>query len=311
MPRILPSLSTASSSSKDDSTTVSPKSPKLHTHQPRSRTSSADNPAASGSTPTRTRFNSRDATTTALQQPDLLQRYCGDYSTGSSGGGNGRDYSTYSSAEDTLLPLECFKQQTAFTTKLSFGIFLSTYLIAVLVAHAVLSVVLVEAIASTSPHYQNHRQYLSWTVTNTLHLVCTMFAIHWAKGSYLEDQGELNALTVWEQLELTTESSIHMRRTLLLVPTVLSYVAIWTANFDPAVAVYNLVVWSIAVLAKMPFMNGVRIFGINRTAGIDDEQQQPIAAATTAAPPATDTGSNAVNSNNTHGDSKASKDKRA
>ena len=32
----------------------------------------------------------------------------------------------------------------------------------------------------------------------------------------------------------------------------------------------NVGVWSVVMIPKLPFMNGVRLFGINRTAGIDD-----------------------------------------
>ena len=113
----------------------------------------------------------------------------------------------------------------------------------------------------------------TWTVTNAAHLLVTIIYIHWLKGSFLlDEQGELNAMTTWEQLEAVpyAKNNVAVRRTLLTVPTVLAYTACVTSHFDPVTCFINVVLWSIAMLAKLPFMNGVRLFGINRTAGIDD-----------------------------------------
>jgi hypothetical protein len=96
--------------------------------------------------------------------------------------------------------------------------------------------------------------------------------LHWLKGSYLlDEQGELNAMTVWEQLEATNESTTHMRRILLIVPTCLAYMACLASKFQPTICTINIIFWSISMFAKLPQMNGVRLFGINRTAGIDDD----------------------------------------
>jgi ORMDL family len=55
-----------------------------------------------------------------------------------------------------------------------------------------------------------------------------------------------------------------------LAPTVLYYIACWMHNFDKAVCIVNGAFWTIAMVPKLPMMNGVRLFGINRTAGIDE-----------------------------------------
>jgi hypothetical protein len=110
----------------------------------------------------------------------------------------------------------------------------------------------------------------SWTVTNLIHLVFSLLYVHWIKGSLADEQGEMNALTVWEQLE-ATQGTKPVRQVLLIVPTVLTYTACWSMNYQTRASFWNIVIWLVAVLAKLPFMNGVRIFGINRTAGIDDD----------------------------------------
>lgn len=122
----------------------------------------------------------------------------------------------------------------------------------------------------------------SWTITNLLHLLITILSFHWLKGqnTFLfisegvssDQQGEMNAMTTWEQLEAVPDSEnvLWIRRLLLVVPTLLTYIACVACQFHPTTCSVNIVLWSIALVAKLPCMNGVRLFGINRTAGIDD-----------------------------------------
>ena len=42
------------------------------------------------------------------------------------------------------------------------------------------------------------------------------------------------------------------------------------AKYQQEYVLVNVTVWAVVMLPKMPFMNGVRLFGINRTIGIDD-----------------------------------------
>ncbi len=60
------------------------------------------------------------------------------------------------------------------------------------------------------------------------------------------------------------------RDVLVVIPTLLALASCYVSNFETYYAIPNVVVWAIVMLPKMPFMNGVRILGINRTAGIDD-----------------------------------------
>lgn len=111
----------------------------------------------------------------------------------------------------------------------------------------------------------------SWTLTNAGHLVVTLVFLHWIKGAGPNaDQGEMNAMTLWEQLQCTSGTD-NAQRALLIVPTLICYAACHFANYDLRLCEINIVVWAITIVAKLPFMNGVRILGINRTAGIDDD----------------------------------------
>ena len=115
---------------------------------------------------------------------------------------------------------------------------------------------------------------LTWTGTNLIHGFVSIIFLHWIKGSPdCYDQGELNALTLWEQLSSNPDTDLaygFSKEILLIIPAVLSYAGCHFSDYDTTICVINLLVWSICTLAKTRFMHGVRILGINRTAGIDD-----------------------------------------
>jgi hypothetical protein len=123
-------------------------------------------------------------------------------------------------------------------------------------------------------------------------------------------QGEMNAMTCWEQIvskpavhhldtraRTFSESSadsisslmmmnypisgfrqrlsmsirkLRSRDVLCVVPTLLAHASCHVAKYQSEYVLVNVGVWSVVMLPKMPFMNGVRLFGINRTTGIDD-----------------------------------------
>jgi hypothetical protein len=125
-------------------------------------------------------------------------------------------------------------------------------------------------------------------------------------------QGEMNAMTCWEQIvskpakyhldtrarTYTDESvdswhsysasplmSVRQRMTvaikklrsrdvLCIIPTLLAHASCHVAKYQQEYVLVNVVVWAVVMLPKMPFMNGVRLFGINRTIGIDDGEYQ-------------------------------------
>jgi hypothetical protein len=145
---------------------------------------------------------------------------------------------------------------------------------------------------------------VAWTLTNAVHMLVTLVYLHWIKGNpadYMDGtQGEMNAMTLWEQIVSApathsyNSSSIenillklkggHVmmdgsancsgRDVLAVMPTLLALASCYVANFESYYAIPNVIVWAIVMLPKMPFMNGVRILGINRTAGIDDGDYQ-------------------------------------
>lgn len=114
----------------------------------------------------------------------------------------------------------------------------------------------------------------SFTYTNCAHALITLLFLHWIKGSpNFYEQGELNAMTLWEQLSSApdTNSSSNTKKALVVAPTVLCYLACHFSNYDKKLSFVNLFAWIVCVVAKFEGMNGVRLWGINRTIGIDDD----------------------------------------
>ena len=148
---------------------------------------------------------------------------------------------------------------------------------------------------------------MAWTMMNVSHGLVSMVYLHWIKGNpadYMDGtQGEMNAMTTWEQIvskpanhaqisnagghqhhHIESSSPIRgirdsmtnaikklrSRDVLCVVPTLLAHASCHNANYDFNYVLINVGIWSIVMLPKIPFMNGVRILGINRTAGIDD-----------------------------------------
>ena len=148
----------------------------------------------------------------------------------------------------------------------------------------------------------------AWALINLSHGISTLVYLHWIKGNpadYMDGtQGEMNAMTTWEQIvskptmhvytnkkidtnQNKIESSSPIRGTftnavkklrsrdvLYVVPSLLAHASCHVAKYEYHYVLINLGVWAVVMLPKLPFMNGVRIFGINRTCGIDDGNEE-------------------------------------
>lgn len=167
-----------------------------------------------------------------------------------------RTYAGLYGNDDDLLPFELNRHRGTLTAQTL--LFLLGAYVTLIALVQVINFLILESIAA------------AWMWTNIIHLIVTLIYIHWIKGSLYDEQGEMNALTLWEQLEATQDTR-SVREALMIVPTVLCYAGCHFSEYHVMFCGVNVVVWLVAILAKLPFMNGVRIFGINRTAGIDDD----------------------------------------
>ena len=176
-----------------------------------------------------------------------------------------RSYSGLYGAPDDLLPFELARNWHTDWLENGGLLLLATYMGGIAIFEVVALAVLdtVDSIPL----------YWSWTVTNAAHCVLSIVYLHWLKGSMFDEQGEMSAMTLWEQLE-GRPNTVVVKRTLTIVPTLLCYAACHFSNYQYEACLYNFVLWTIHVMAKLPVMNGVRIFGINKTTGIDDYGHQ-------------------------------------
>mmetsp|Transcript_48997 Transcript_48997/g.118677 ORF Transcript_48997/g.118677 Transcript_48997/m.118677 type:complete len:299 (-) Transcript_48997:728-1624(-) len=220
---------------------------------------SHNNNAASTSantTPQRPRMNSRD----------IPRSYSGLYGQGGPG-------------SDDLLPFELARNEHTDWLENGGLLLLGTYLGGIIIFQVIVLALLDTYQSSLSlwssyvtntddGSHTSFPLYWSWTITNAIHCVLTTTYLHWLKGSLFDEQGEMSGMTLWEQLEGRSNTS-NLKRVLTAVPTLLCYAACHFSHYETNVCFLNVLLWSIQVVAKMSFMNGVRIFGINKTTGIE------------------------------------------
>ncbi|KAJ9517963.1 ORMDL family [Haematococcus lacustris] len=106
---------------------------------------------------------------------------------------------------------------------------------------------------------------LAWTYTHLIHGVVTYYLFHWTKGTPFveEDQGKYDALTFWEQVDSGIYATRN-RKLLTLVPVLLFVLATHGTDFRKQPLGLNLIVVIVLLVAKLPALHKVRIFGINK-----------------------------------------------
>lgn len=211
---------------------------------------------AGNTTPQRPRLSSRD----------IPRSYAGLYGQGGPG-------------SDDLLPFELARSEHTDWLEngglLLWGIYLGGIVIFEVVVLAILdsyqsslSSSFSSTLSTSSTSSSSFPLYWSWTITNAVHCLLTTIYLHWLKGSLFDEQGEMAGMTLWEQLEGRSHTS-SLKRLLTAVPTLLCYAACHFSEYATAICVCNIILWAIQVAGKLPFMNGVRILGINRTTGME------------------------------------------
>lgn len=91
----------------------------------------------------------------------------------------------------------------------------------------------------------------------------TYHFFHWKKGTpFADDQGMYNTLTWWEQMD-NGKQLTRNRKFLVVVPVVLYLIASHTTDYQHPMLFLNTLAAAVLVVAKLPNMHKVRIFGIN------------------------------------------------
>ncbi|KAL7561447.1 hypothetical protein ACA910_020270 [Epithemia clementina (nom. ined.)] len=211
-----------------------------------------------------------------------------------------RTYSgLYGGLDGDLVPFELNRRPSRRFSGSFVGILLALYLTFLVVTWQLVCLVL---LVLGWPHGEHDLFSYSWTGLNVVHAALSIIQVHWLKGSmyFLDDvTGELQGFTLWEQLEATSDTRL-VRETLMVVPCLLTWMACHFVDYHHMTCALNVVVWMACLLGKLPCMNGVRLFGINRTAGIDDHPPPPPPPHTHAATTTTATATNTTTTNPTH-----------
>lgn len=107
---------------------------------------------------------------------------------------------------------------------------------------------------------------LAWTLTNVIHDVVMWFMLHIEKGSPFDalDQGKTRLRTVWEQLD-HGEYYSATKKFYMIVPIVLFMLATFYSKYDPLYFAVNAIcLVLLALVPKLPQLDRVRLFGINK-----------------------------------------------
>ena len=104
----------------------------------------------------------------------------------------------------------------------------------------------------------------AWNYTFWAHCAIQFYVMHWVKGTMdASDQGRFMDQTWWEQIDGGIPWT-KTRKFLFCLNLVLFLVVSKTSEFDERFMVINGLVCAVVTVAKLPELQGVRIFGINK-----------------------------------------------
>eukprot|EP01138_Halocafeteria_seosinensis_P012781 gb/GECG01013057.1/.p1 GENE.gb/GECG01013057.1/~~gb/GECG01013057.1/.p1 ORF type:complete len:197 (+),score=10.77 gb/GECG01013057.1/:1-591(+) len=103
-----------------------------------------------------------------------------------------------------------------------------------------------------------------WICLNVFHFFLSFIGLHWARGTPIwEDQGEFEDLTVWEQVDNGIPWTTT-KKVLMIIPVILFLITCHATDYEIQPLIINGILNTILVVAKLPEMHRVRIFGVNR-----------------------------------------------
>ncbi|KND03857.1 uncharacterized protein SPPG_01311 [Spizellomyces punctatus DAOM BR117] len=104
----------------------------------------------------------------------------------------------------------------------------------------------------------------SWTLTNLVYNASTFVMFHWVTGIPFDlNQNEYEGLTLWEQID-NGEQFTPTKKYLTALPIILFLLSTHYTHYDFPTFMINLASLLVVLVAKLPSMHKVRIFGINK-----------------------------------------------
>ena len=106
---------------------------------------------------------------------------------------------------------------------------------------------------------------MAWTLTNCIHNIVMFLLLHVHKGTPFEtsDQGKARYLTHWEQID-HGEQFTSSKKFLTIVPIVLFFLASFYTKYSTGHFIVNAITLCFVLVPKLPQMNKVRLFGMNK-----------------------------------------------
>ncbi|CAG8461394.1 15103_t:CDS:2 [Funneliformis mosseae] len=100
----------------------------------------------------------------------------------------------------------------------------------------------------------------SWTFTNLTYMLGSFLLFHWVKGVPFDfNSGAYDGLTLWEQIDNGAQFT-PAKKYLTAVPIGLTHYT----HYDGITFLVNFILLIVVVIAKLPQLHKVRLFGINR-----------------------------------------------
>jgi len=105
----------------------------------------------------------------------------------------------------------------------------------------------------------------SWTLTNLSFNFGHFIMFHWVQGIPFEfnNQGAYDGLTLWEQIDNGVQFTAT-RKFLTAVPIFLFLLSTHYTHYDAVTFLLNFTSLVVVLVAKLPAMHRVRVFGINK-----------------------------------------------
>ncbi|CAH1764008.1 12979_t:CDS:2 [Entrophospora sp. SA101] len=104
----------------------------------------------------------------------------------------------------------------------------------------------------------------SWTFTNLSYMFGSFIMFHWVKGVPFDfNSGAYDGLTLWEQIDNGAQYT-PAKKYLTAVPIVLFLLSTHYTHYDVFTFLINFTFLLVVLIAKLPQLHKVRLFGINK-----------------------------------------------
>eukprot|EP00172_Hildenbrandia_rubra_P004033 Plantae.Rhodophyta-Hildenbrandia_rubra.ctg7422.p1 GENE.Plantae.Rhodophyta-Hildenbrandia_rubra.ctg7422~~Plantae.Rhodophyta-Hildenbrandia_rubra.ctg7422.p1 ORF type:complete len:155 (-),score=18.19 Plantae.Rhodophyta-Hildenbrandia_rubra.ctg7422:413-877(-) len=111
--------------------------------------------------------------------------------------------------------------------------------------------------------------FQAWTAVNILHAIATLYFFHWLKGNPFTTYWgltppESDRFTWWEQIDRRWQNTPSRKFCTFIVIALFLLAVVSTPPDHPRYVLANLVASAVVFIAKLPAMDEIRIFGINK-----------------------------------------------